>query len=140
VSTTTTADTTAGDAARGGAAASDGQPQTRWTRVCALTDLVPERGVAALVDGVQVALFRLDDDSVLAVQQHDPFSGANVISRGLVGSVRDVPVVSSPMFKQVWVLATGECLDPGGKEPRDLTTYPVSVEDGEVLVGPAVVP
>lgn len=113
---------------------------TRWTRVCALTDLVPERGVAALVEGVQVALFRLDDDHVLAVQQHDPFSGANVLSRGLVGSVGDVLVLSSPMFKQVWALATGECLDPGGREPHDLTTYPVVVEDGDVLVGPAVTP
>lgn len=140
MSTTTTADATPTGAARGGATTPDRQGQARWTRVCALADLVPERGVAALVDGVQVALFRLVDDSVLAVQQHDPFSGANVISRGLVGSVRDVPVVSSPMFKQVWVLATGECLDPGGKEPRDLTTYPVAVEDGDVLVGPAVVP
>lgn len=113
---------------------------TRWTRVCSLTDLVPERGVAALVDRTQVALFRLDDDRVVAVQQHDPFSGANVLSRGLVGSVGDVPVLSSPMFKQVWALLTGECLDPGGKTPQDLTTYPVTVEDGDVFVGPAVAP
>ena len=112
--------------------------QTGWTRVCSLTDLVPERGVAALVGGTQLALFRLDDDRVVAVQQHDPFSGANVLSRGLVGSVGEVPVLSSPMFKQVWALLTGECLDPGGKEPQDLVTYPVAVEDGDVLVGPAV--
>lgn len=113
--------------------------QTGWTRVCSLTDLVPERGVAALVGGTQLALFRLDDDRVVAVQQHDPFSGANVLSRGLVGSVGDVPVLSSPMYKQVWALLTGECLDPGGKEPQDLVTYPVVVEGGDVLVGPGVV-
>ena len=112
----------------------------RWTRVCSLTDLVPERGVAALVDGAQVALFRLEDDTVLAVQQHDPFSGANVLSRGLVGSVGDVPVLSSPMFKQVWALPTGECLDAGGREPQDLTTYLVQVDGGAVFVGPAVAP
>lgn len=111
----------------------------RWTRVCSLTDLVPERGAAALVDGVQVALFRLEDDSVLAVQQHDPFSGANVLCRGLVGSVGDVTVLSSPMFKQVWSLRTGECLDAGGKEPQDLATFQVRVDGGDVFVGPAVV-
>ena len=57
-----------------------------WTVVCRLSDLAPERGAAALLpDGEQVAVFRLVDDRVLAVQQHDPFSDAHVISRGIVG-------------------------------------------------------
>lgn len=105
-----------------------------WTDVCALDALVPERGAAALVDGHQVALFRLADDSVLAVQQRDPFSGANVVSRGIVGSVGDVAAVTSPMHKQVWSLESGECLDAAGKEPQDLRSYPVEVRDGVVRV------
>ncbi|MFP5360393.1 MAG: nitrite reductase (NAD(P)H) small subunit, partial [Actinomycetes bacterium] len=44
--------------------------------VCDYDALCPELGVAALVDGVQVALFRLADGSVHAVQNLDPFSGA----------------------------------------------------------------
>jgi len=108
------------------------------TDVCALDALVPERGAAALVDGRQVALFRLADDTVLAVQNHDPFCGANVLSRGIVGSVGDAPTVTSPMHKQVWDLRTGACLDTGGKAPvdgaADLTTWAVSVRDGRVLV------
>ncbi|WP_421734455.1 nitrite reductase small subunit NirD [Cellulomonas sp.] len=115
-----------------------------WTAVCRVDDLAPERGVAALLDGEQVALFRLVDGRVLAVQQHDPFSDAHVISRGIVGSrfvdEVEVPTVASPMYKQVFDLTTGRCLDVAGKAPArglgpDLRTWPVRVTDGLVEVG-----
>ena len=111
-----------------------------WTAVCHLADLVPERGAAALVAGEQVALFRLHptaagDDVVLAVQNLDPYSGAHVLSRGIVGSRGGVPTVAGPLYKQVFDLRTGACLEPVGKEPRDLRTWPVRVEGGLVLVG-----
>lgn len=119
----------------------------RWVAVCGLDDLAPERGAAALLDGVQVALVRLLGDEVLAVQQHDPFSDAHVLARGIVGSRLvdgvDVPTIASPMYKQVFDLRTGRCLDRAGKEPvlglaADLRTWPVRVSDGTVLVGPPV--
>lgn len=107
---------------------------TAWIDVCALEDLLPERGAAALVEGTQIALFRLLDDEVVAVQQKDPFSGANVVSRGLVGSAGDRTIVSSPMYKQVWDVRTGECLDAAGKAPQDLASYPARVMGGRVEV------
>ncbi|WP_069387538.1 nitrite reductase small subunit NirD [Cellulosimicrobium cellulans] len=112
---------------------------TTWERVCLLPDLAVERGAAALVGGVQVALFRLPDDTVRAVQQRDPFSGANVMSRGIVGTRGGVPTVASPMYKQVFDLATGRCLDKVGFEPvdglaDDLATWAVEVRDGVVHV------
>ena len=105
-----------------------------WHDVCAMSDLSPERGVAALVDGVQVALFRTHDDHVYAVQQLDPYSAANVMSRGIVGSRGDAPTVASPMYKQVFDLRTGECLDAVGKEPLPLRCYAVRVLDDVVSV------
>src|SRR5712691_7914151 len=62
-------------------------------KICRLDEIVPNTGVCALVGGEQVALFRvsnggLADDSVYAVGNHDPFSGANVISRGIVGDIK----------------------------------------------------
>lgn len=117
-----------------------------WTRACALTDLARERGAAALVGGEQVALFRLVDDTVLAVQQHDPFCDAYVLSRGIVGTRlvdgEPVPTVASPMYKQVFDLRTGVCLDLVGKQPvrglaADLRTWPVRVVEGIVEVGQA---
>jgi nitrite reductase (NADH) small subunit len=110
-------------------------PSPAGTPVCGLKHLPRERGVAALVDGVQVALFRTHDDHVYAVQQLDPYSGARVISRGIVGSRGDAPTVASPMYKQVFDLRTGECLDPVGREPRALRTFVVDVVDGIVVVG-----
>jgi NAD(P)H-dependent nitrite reductase small subunit len=115
----------------------DVQVRAVWTAVCRLDDLAPERGAAALVGGEQVALFRLVDGTVHAVQQRDPYSGAHVLSRGIVGSRGDVPTVASPMYKQVFDLRTGRCLDGVGREPQDLRTWDVRVEGDVVLVGAA---
>ena len=105
-----------------------------WHPVCDLADLVPERGAAALVEGVQVALFRTHDDHVYAVQQLDPYSAANVMSRGIVGTRGGVPTVASPMYKQVFDLRTGECLDAVGKDPQPLRCFAVRVVDDVVSV------
>lgn len=104
---------------------------TSGVMVCRYADLLPERGVAALVDGRQVALFRTHDGEVFALDNRDPFSGANVLSRGIVDSRGEVPTVASPMFKQVFDLRTGACLD----DPAvSVATHPVTVVDGAVVV------
>ncbi len=84
---------------------------TRWTPVCRLADLLPERGVCALADGAQVAVFRAHDGALYAVSNYDPFSGAFVLSRGIMGTRGDVPTVASPIGKQIFDLTTGQCLD-----------------------------
>ncbi len=56
-----------------------------WTRICRVDDLLVERGAAALVDGRQIALFRTYDGRLFAIDQIDPFSGAAILSRGIVG-------------------------------------------------------
>jgi nitrite reductase (NADH) small subunit len=85
-----------------------------WTAICRYEQLIPERGVAALVDGHQVAVFRTFDGVLYAIDNRDPFSGAFVLSRGIVGTRAAAPTVASPIFKQVFDLRTGECLtDPG---------------------------
>jgi len=105
-----------------------------WTRVCRVEDLLVERGVAALIDGRQIALFRTFDGRVYATDQIDPFSGAAVLSRGIVGDRAGVPTVASPMYKQVFDLRTGACLDTQGKEPLSVRVHPVAVTDGDVFV------
>ena len=82
-----------------------------WVDVCGLDDLLTDRGACALVDGRQVALFRVADGSLYALGNHDPFSGANVICRGIVGSAGDRAKVASPIYKQAFDLETGLCLD-----------------------------
>jgi nitrite reductase (NADH) small subunit len=113
-----------------------------WTSVCRYEDLEPERGAAALVGGQQVAVFRLDDGSLHAVDHLDPFSGAHVMARGIVGSRGETPTVASPMYKQVFDLRTGECLDASGLgggarlEGARLRVFPVRLRGDVVEIGP----
>jgi nitrite reductase (NADH) small subunit len=111
------------------------EPRARaeaWAEVCAFDELIPDRGVCALVGSEQVAVFRVSPgDDLYAVSNHDPFSHANVLSRGIVGSRGDAPKVASPMYKQSFDLRTGQCLDdPAVTVP----VYAARVLDGRVQV------
>ena len=103
-----------------------------WTDVCAADDLMPDRGVCALVEGRQVAIFKVSTlGRLYGIGNHDPFSGANVISRGIVGTRGDVPKVASPMYKQNFDLRTGRCLD----DPSvSLPVYEVRERSGRIEV------
>lgn len=105
-----------------------------WTTACAYDYLIPCRGVGVLLpDGTQVALFRLEDGSLRAVGNIDPFSGAAVISRGIVGDRGGRPTVQSPIKKQAFALDDGKCLDDPDKA---LAVYATRVTaDGQVEVG-----
>ncbi|MFI0818196.1 nitrite reductase small subunit NirD [Streptomyces sp. NPDC021098] len=84
----------------------------RWFAICGLTDLIPGRGVAALLpDGSQVAVFLDRAGRPYAISNRDPFTGAYVLSRGLLGSADGRPFVASPLLKQRFDLETGRCLD-----------------------------
>ena len=105
--------------------------EARWTAVCRYDDLIPERGIAALVDGIAVAVFRTHDGALHALSNVDPFSNASVLSRGIVGDRRGRSTVASPIYKQVFELATGICLD----DPTvSVPTYPVRLVRGVVEV------
>ncbi|HEV2369360.1 MAG TPA: nitrite reductase small subunit NirD, partial [Acidimicrobiales bacterium] len=89
----------------------------RWVRVCSLRELEVGRGVAALVDGQQVAIFLLPGppggpgSRLRALDNRDPVSGANVMARGMLGSAEGVDYVASPMHKHRFDLESGRCLD-----------------------------
>lgn len=113
----------------------------RTTRVdvCDVRALTPELGVAALVEGRQVAIFLLADGRVFAVDNVCPFSGAAVMSRGITGSRGDLATIASPVHKQVFSLEDGRCLDPMDRSPRpgrgpDLATYAVTLDHGRVTI------
>ncbi|GAC1405350.1 MAG: nitrite reductase small subunit NirD [Mycobacterium sp.] len=104
-----------------------------WTRACRYELLIPNRGVGVLLsDGTQAALFRLDDGSLHAVGNIDPFSGAAVMSRGIVGDRGGRATVQTPIKKQAFALDDGSCLDDPDVA---LPTYPTRVVDGCVEIG-----
>lgn len=105
---------------------------SRWLAACRVEQVPVERGVCAFLLGEQVALFRMPNGDVHAVGNRDPFSGAMVLSRGIVGSRGDAATLASPMYKQVFDLRTGSCLD----DPAvTIPTYPVRVRQGVIEVG-----
>lgn len=103
-----------------------------WIRVCGLHELTPDRGVAALIDAQAVAVFRLSpDDEVVAIGNVDPFSGASVLARGIIGSQAGVVTVASPVYKQRFDVHTGRCLDDTSVA---VPTYAVRVVDNWIEV------
>lgn len=112
-----------------GRAAAPGSLQLRlsdaWFGVCALAGLTPGRGVAALLpDGRQAAVFLDRSGRTYAIDNQDPFTGAAVLSRGLLGTSEGRPFVASPLLKQRFDLETGRCLDD---EDVAVAAYPVRV-------------
>ena len=106
----------------------------KWITVCSKSDLTINTGVCALVNGEagdeQVALFQSDqNEQVFAVSNYDPIGEANVLSRGLIGSVGDELVVASPLYKQHFNLKTGVCLEDPSYQ---LKTYASRIEEGQV--------
>ncbi len=102
-----------------------------WTAVCAVDDLLPNTGVCARVGEHHVAIFRVGTDQLFAIDNIDPKSAASVLSRGLVGSVGERIVVASPLYKQHFDLASGECLEAPDQSVR---AYAVRADAGRVLV------
>ena len=107
---------------------------TQWTDICALEDIYPNTGVCALVNEEQIAIYRVvidGEDKVYALNNYDPFSKANVLSRGILGDRKGVVKVASPIYKHNFCLETGECLD----DPEvKVATYPIQVVDGRVQI------
>lgn len=105
---------------------------SNWIDICHIDDLQPDSGVCALVNGKQVALFYLPRlQTVYAMGNYDPFSQANVLSRGMVGDMGGQPMLASPMYKQHFHLQTGVCFED---ETISVPTYPARIEQDRVAI------
>jgi nitrite reductase (NADH) small subunit len=105
-----------------------------WLTVCNLNDIVPNTGICALVDNEQVAIFRVtqkNTDTLYAISNYDPFSKANVLSRGIVGCKDNIVTVASPIYKQLFALETGKCLDD---ESVKLKAWKVQLNNNSVEI------
>lgn len=102
-----------------------------WTPICPLEDILPNTGVGALIDGHQVAIFRLDDNQVFAIDNFDPHSQVNVLARGIVGDLGGALVVASPVYKQHYRLDNGVCLE---NPEHSVSAHHARVRDGQVEV------
>lgn len=106
--------------------------EEEWHPVCRLAELEIRRGVAALVHGQAVAIFRTGDDQVYALGNHDPFGRTSVLARGIVGTRGDVPFVAPVAHGHRFDLRTGRCLED---DQVSVPAYDVKVVEGVILVG-----
>ncbi|XBS71606.1 nitrite reductase large subunit NirB [Acerihabitans sp. KWT182] len=106
----------------------------QWQKVGELTDIPADAGIAVRVAQRQIALFYLPltPQQVYALDNLEPGSEANVLSRGIVGDVDGEPVVISPLYKKRFRLRDGISPDHAGLR---VNAWPVKVEQGAVWVG-----
>lgn len=105
-----------------------------WITLCDVRDLVKNSGVCALINNRQIALFSIERDnntSMFAIDNWDPIAHANVMYRGIVGSVENDVVVASPIYKQRYRLASGECID---NPELTIRTYAVRQQGDSIQV------
>jgi nitrite reductase (NADH) small subunit len=107
------------------------QVRDGWTAVCRGDDIVSNTGVCVLINGKQIAVFKLEDESVYAIDNLDPFSGASVLSRGIVGDLKGEVVVASPVYKQHFSLKSGQCVE---EQDVKIAVYPARVENEMIWV------
>ena len=98
--------------------------RTFWNAVCSVEDLVPESGIAVWTEDGPVALFYLPHrlPALFAISHTDPFSGANVLARGITGDLGGEPIVN---------LKTGACLED---DSVTVKTYPVLLDGNRILL------
>lgn len=109
-----------------------------WIHACKLEDLVYNSGVCALVENKQIAIFavcektsELSKARLYACDNYDPIGQANVLSRGLICSIKSEVCISSPLYKQHFSLASGECLE---QPEKAITVYSVKLENGQIYI------
>ena len=101
-------------------------------RILGPVDQIPlGEGRTFIVDGVQIAVFRLKDGGLRALDAVCPHR-----SGPLADGQTDARVVICPLHQHAFELATGRCLT-GGPDTR---SYAVAVDDDDAIVLDSPVP
>ena len=105
---------------------------TDWVEVCT-TDKVPaDGGICVLLEGAQIALFRVaGSETIYAVQNRCPHWNEMVLWRGLTGDHEGEPRVACPMHKKQFSLSSGHCLS---EDADAIRTFGVKVADHRVFL------
>ena len=104
---------------------------SKWQDICSTDDLQINSGICALVETEQVAIFYMDDHSIYAINNYDPFGKVHVLSRGMIGDIKGAPMVASPLYKQHFNLKTGVCFED---ESVSVASYGIRIVDDRVEV------
>lgn len=97
-----------------------------WQKICSDDDVSEDEPVTAKIGDAQIGVFRVNG-ALYAIEDVCPHAYA-LLSQGFIEGEE----VECPLHEAMFHIPTGKCL----REPaeRDLKTYDVKVEDGEVFV------
>ncbi|CAM4108453.1 nitrite reductase small subunit NirD [Zobellia nedashkovskayae] len=100
----------------------------------ASTNLFPKNGGACVkYKDLQIAVFNFERlNKWYACQNLSPEKQEMVLSRGMIGDHKGIPMVACPLHKKTFSLENGENLNG---DLDAIATYPVKVEDGFVFLG-----
>jgi nitrite reductase (NADH) small subunit len=102
----------------------------QWESICPAKLIPINAGAAALIDGIQIAIFRVGND-IFAIDNYDPIGDANVLARGIVCEIKGELCVASPLYKQHFSLRSGQCLED---ENVRVNTYDVRISSDAVEI------
>lgn len=103
-----------------------------WVDAGAIDDLSIGAGTCVMVEGKQVAVFRVDQTTFRAIQNQCPHRGAAVMHQAIIADRAGEPVALCPLHKRAYHLVHGGCMEePGAK----LQVYSAVQDSGRILVG-----
>lgn len=103
-----------------------------WQAICKVSDIAPNTGVCALVEGKQVAVFKqAATNKLFAVGNYDPAGQANVLSRGMLAELGGQVTIASPLYKHHFCLSSGVCLEDN---ELSIPVYGVRVTEDKIEV------
>ena len=97
-----------------------------WHRICRVEDIPRMGGRTVRVDQMEVAIFRLSDNRIRAVDNRCPHQ-QGPLADGMVSG----ETIICPMHARKISLESGEMLPP---DSGCVKTWPTKVEDGQVLL------
>lgn len=103
-----------------------------WQAICKVSDIAPNTGVCALVEGKQVAVFKqAATNKLFAVGNYDPAGQADVLSRGMLAELGGQVTIASPLYKHHFCLSSGVCLEDN---ELSIPVYGVRVTEDKIEV------
>jgi len=103
-----------------------------WKKIAKTTDIPHNGGACVKVGKKQIAIFHSSHTGQwYATQNLCPHKKEMALSRGMIGSEKNIPKVACPFHKKTYSLEDGTCLS--GDEPK-IRTYAVKVENEDIYL------
>ncbi|WP_405575861.1 nitrite reductase small subunit NirD [Winogradskyella sp. Asnod2-B02-A] len=106
---------------------------TVWFKAAHISAFPKDGGACVKYKDLQIAVFNFERLSTwYACQNLSPEKKEMVLSRGMIGDHKGIPMVACPLHKKTFSLVSGENLN-GDLEA--IATYPVRIKEDYVYIG-----